>query len=459
MNNAFSAPSLRPVISIFLLMLAFAPAVAQQKALVAGPMTGSVELRDAIIWLEVAPTVKSAAVRYYKSGQPGNSRTETYSGGLGKRYNPIKIQLVNLEPGTTYQYDILLNGQKAALPRPLHFTTKPLWQFRQPAPDFTFLTGSCAYFNEPAYDRPGTPYGYDSSIFETMAATPADFMVWLGDNWYTREVDYSSVPGLEYRAHRDRALPVLQPFLQAMPHYAIWDDHDFGPNNANKSYIFRDASREVFTRYWANPSFGEKGEGIYTRMSYSDVDFFLLDGRYWSSAGEMADSIGGRPNPAKKMYGDGQMEWLRNALLQSNASFKIIVTGSQALNPISIFDSFHHFPIEYHAFMDFLREHKIPGVLFLTGDRHHSEVVKLPREGAYPLYDITSSPLTSGVGGVLRGNEKDNPYRVPGTLVVTQNFSKVTVSGARGARKLKVVFLDKQRKELAAFEVSQQELR
>lgn len=444
--------------SIILLLAQGRPASAQSKKLIAGPMAGAVELRDAIIWLEVGQEVKTVALRYHKTGQPAISYTETYQGELGRRYNPIKIQLTDLEPGTAYQYSVLLNGQQVQQ-CPLRFTTKPLWQYRGPAPDFSFLTGSCAYFNEPAYDRPGPPYGHDSSIFQTMAHVPADFMVWLGDNWYTREVDYNSVPGLQYRAHRDRSLPILQPFLQAMPHYATWDDHDFGPNNANGSYIFKAASRDVFARYWPNPSFGEKGEGVYTRFGYSDVDFFMLDGRYWSSAGEMPDSLNGQPNPEKKMYGDRQMEWLRNALLQSNATFKIIVTGSQALNPISIFDSFHHFPVEYHPFMAFLRTNNIPGVLFLTGDRHHSEVIRLPREGTYPLYDITSSPLTSGVGGVLKGNEKDNPYRVPGTLVVTQNFSKVTITGPKGQRRLKVVFMDKNKQELAAFEIGQDELR
>ncbi|WP_346317351.1 alkaline phosphatase D family protein [Chitinophaga sp. YIM B06452] len=441
--------------SLLFLLLWILPAAAQQKALIAGPMAGSVELRDVIIWLEAGSAVKQAAIRYYEKGKPAAARTERFTGELGKRYNPVKIQLVNLEPGTAYEYEVLLDGK--AVKRSA-FTTKTLWQYRQPAPDFSFLTGSCAYFNEPAYDRPGKPYGNDSSIFETMAAVPADFMMWLGDNWYTRDADFHSVPGLQYRAHRDRSLPVLQRFLQAMPHYAVWDDHDYGPNNANKSYIFRDQSREVFSQYWPNPSFGEEGKGIYTRYSFSDVDFFLLDGRYWSSAGELPDSINGQPNPTKKMYGDQQMEWLKNALLTSNASFKIIVTGSQALNPISIFDSFHHFPVEYHDFMNFLDQNHIPGILFLTGDRHHSEVIKLPRENNYPLYDITSSPLTSGVGGVLLGNEKNNPYRVPGTLVVTQNFARISVSGPKGGRWLKLEFMDKGKQVLGNFEVNQQEL-
>jgi alkaline phosphatase D len=32
-----------------------------------------------------------------------------------------------------------------------------------------------------------------------------------------------------------------------MSHYAIWDDHDYGPNNADKSYHLKETSRKVFT--------------------------------------------------------------------------------------------------------------------------------------------------------------------------------------------------------------------
>jgi alkaline phosphatase D len=40
---------------------------------------------------------------------------------------------------------------------------------------------------------------------------------------------------------------------------------------------------------------------------------------------------------------------------------------------------------------------KVPGVFFLTGDRHHTCLQKLERAGnLYPLYDLTISPLTSG---------------------------------------------------------------
>ena len=130
--------------------------------------------------------------------------------------------------------------------------------------------------------------------------------------------------------------------------------------------------------------------------SWGDADIFLTDNRWWRSADLLPDSVNGKPNPEKKMLGDQQMEWLKNSLLYSTATFKIIVVGSQVLNPVSPFDKWRDFPSEYQELMDFLTEQKINGVLFLTGDRHHSEIIKVERPGTYPLYDITVSPLISG---------------------------------------------------------------
>jgi alkaline phosphatase D len=201
-----------------------------------------------------------------------------------------------------YYYNPLIDGKKISLPFETKFTTKDLWQWRKPAPDFSFLTGSCAYFNEPQYDRPGKPYGGDSSIFETMANTKSDFHIWLGDNWYTREVDYSSAWGLNYRASHDRATPVLQKFMASMPHYAIWDDHDYGPNDAGANYLLKEKTREVFNKYWLNSTAGEDNKGIYSQFSYADVDFFLTDDRYFRSDPNLPDSINGLPNTEKKIF-------------------------------------------------------------------------------------------------------------------------------------------------------------
>jgi alkaline phosphatase D len=297
----------------------------------------------------------------------------------------------------------------------------------------------------------------DSSIIGTMAKEKSAFMLWLGDNWYTRESDFFDDWGLWYRASHDRSSPILQGLLKAMPHYATWDDHDYGPNNADRSYSLKETSRKVFTSYWANPSYGEDGQGIYTKFSYGDVEFFLLDDRTFRSADFMNATVDGKPNPEKRMFGEKQMAWLKNALINSYAPFKIVVSGSQVLNVASRQDCLKDYPVEFEELLGFLEAERITGVVFMSGDRHHSEVIRYQRPNAYALYDITTSPLTAGVAAV-REPEKSNPERMAGTLVEAQNYSRISISGKAKERKLKVEFLGLKGEKLGEWNIDETQL-
>lgn len=434
-------------------------AIGQNKTgLVSGPWAGNIELRNATIWAAVSPDVKTVAVKYMSGNDLTTGKTQVYKGELGAAFNPVKIELNGLQLNTLYSYSLILNGKPVTMPFKTRFTTKDLWQYRKPAPDFNFLAGSCSYFNEPAYDRPGKPYGMDSSIFVTMANTPAAFNLWLGDSWYNREVDYFTVWGLNSRVSRDRSMKVVQKFMAAMPQYYIWDDHDYGPNNTGKSYILKEESRKIFKEYTLNPTYGEDGKGIYTKISYSDVDLFLTDDRYFRSEKRMVDSVNGKPNPAKTYFGPEQMDWLKNAMLYSTATFKIIATGGQVLNPASTYECMRFYSYEYNDLMNFLAEHKISGVLFFSGDRHHSEVIKQVRPLLYPLYDVTISPLTATIG-TAKGAEINNPARINGTLVEAQNFGNISITGKKNERILKVVFTGIRGDKLAEWSVNENELK
>jgi alkaline phosphatase D len=285
-----------------------------------------------------------------------------------------------------------------------------------------------------------------------MAKEKSAFMLWLGDNWYTREVDFYSDWGMWYRAQHDRKMPVLQNFLKAMPQIAMWDDHDFGPDNSGSDFILKETSRSIFKNYWCNPSYGENEQGVYTKYTYSDVDIFLCDDRWWRSVDNWKDSINGKPNPDKIMFGAQQMQWLKNSLLHSDATFKIVMIGSQVLNRLSRSDDFPDFPIEYNSLMKFLDDYKIPGILFLTGDRHHSEIIKLERQNNYTLYDITVSPLTSGISKVT-GGEINHPQRVI-NAIETYNYARFSVSGMENQRELKVEFLGTKGQKLGDWSIN-----
>jgi alkaline phosphatase D len=161
------------------------------------------------------------------------------------------------------------------------------------------------------------------------------------------------------------------------------------------------------------------------------------------------------------MFGKQQMDWLKEELRMSqingSIAFRVIVTGSQVLNPVSQFDKLGSFPLEYNELIDFLREEKIEGVIFLTGDRHHSEIIKLQPKGLYPLHDITCSPLTSGTHS-FGGAEANNPYRVVG-VDKYQNFGRVMVSGPRNQRSLQIEFVGIKGEVLGKFTIGESGLK
>ena len=399
----------------------------------AAPMPGYSAQRAVKVWVQTQqPAV--VALRYWPaSARQSNQAQTTAAVTTHALTHTAVVDVVNLQPGTRYTYEVLVNGKSQPALYPQYFTTQSLWQWRTDPPDFRIALGSCAYINQAEYDRPSRPYGAGYAIFNQIAEREPDMMLWLGDNTYLREADYDSRWGINARYQHDRKLPELQRLLSATHHYATWDDHDYGYNNDNASYIYKNTALDMFKQYWANPSYGlSETPGVFTHFNFNDVDFFLVDGRYYRDDDKLQSPI----NTPKTMLGSVQTRWLKNALLRSTATFKIIAGGSQFLNIPLETDGWHHYP-QRQVFLDWLAQSDIDGVLFISGDRHHSELLKVTRPETYDLYELTCSPLTSGAHNVNQ-YERDNPRRVPDTLVEQRNFCQLDVTGSRKQRALTI---------------------
>jgi alkaline phosphatase D len=326
--------------------------------------------------------------------------------------------------------------------------------------NFSFLTGSCAYLSPNDGDTSFYLYAGDTNIFYSMSKKQADFMLWLGDNWYLDYPEWETAEGMRKKARYARTVKTTQPIrVKGIPEYALWDDHDFGPNQSQQDFPLKHVSREIFMETWKdNPSFGEANQGVYTSFRKEDVRFILLDDRWWRDFDRLWDYKFFKPNPNKRMFGVQQMAWLKKQLTEDTAAaFKVIVNGSQMLNPWAKGDCLAHFPVEYQELLDFINRERIKGVLFLSGDTHFSEIIRLDREQKYPLYDITVSPLTSTVSNP-RGYERHNKFRVPGTLIEQQNFARFSVTGDMENRRLEVEFFDKYGRLLNQWTVSKKEI-
>ncbi len=399
-----------------------------------GPMLGYSDMREVMIWIQTEKSEKvkigywdleSPKVKYY---------TEEILTLKGNAF-AAKLLADEVLPSKKYNYEVYLNGKLQKIAYPLSFQTQTLWQYRTDPPEFKFALGSCVYINEERFDRPGTPYGKGTDIFNVINGHSPNFMIWSGDNIYLREPDWGTKTGINHRYSEMRKTKDMQALLGKTHHYATWDDHDFGPNNSDRSFINKDLTLAAFKNFWANPNYAFKDEGVTGSFMWEDCQFFLLDDMYFRAPNDIKD-------PSRDYLGERQLNWLIESLKSSNAPFKFVVCGGQIINSAVVFENMSTYPHERKKLLERLAAERIPGVIFFSGDRHHTVLQKMERENLYPLYDLTVSPLTSGgakpieeeykSGNIMKGYETYNK----------QSFGLLEISGKRLDRVLKINIFD-----------------
>ncbi|AYV55883.1 alkaline phosphatase family protein [Leptospira kmetyi] len=414
---------------------------AESANLVSGPILGYSTLKEVLVWVQ---TDRKAQVilEYSEIENPKNRffseeiKTDSKTGFIAK------LIANKVHPGKKYNYNILIDGKKIESRHAQVFQAQSFFAAGQDPPSFSFALGSCAYVNETEFDVPGKPYGGEYFIYNSILSKKPDFMLWLGDNIYLRETDWDSRTGFFHRYKHQRGIAELAPLFASVHHYAIWDDHDFGPNDGDASFWMKDTAEEMFKLHWGNLQYAK--EGIYGSFTWGDSQFFLLDDRTFRTANNNK-AVGPR-----QILGEKQFQWLVNSLAFSKATFKFVAIGGQFLNPNAVFENYATYPEERNKILSAIRDLKIKNLFFLTGDRHHTELNLLKEEGAEPIYDFTVSPLTSGYYSPI--TEK-NPLRVEGTLVDKRNFGMVSVSGKRSERKLVLQIFDVNGKEVWKKEI------
>ena len=431
---------------VFICLMVSISVFAQQNLIQNGPMKGYIDMKEAAIWLQ---TTKPAEVflTYYSVDNPNDVH---YSNRVNTNYDQALTAHLfadTLEPGTTYHYDIYINGNKINLSYPATFTTQKIWKWRSDAPDFKFAMGSGAYINETAYDRPGNPYGGGYEIYEHIADMHPNFFIWLGDNVYLREPDWNTRAGIFHRYSHDRKIPELQKLLATTHNYAILDDHDFGTNDSDKSFWNKNETLNAFGLFWANPSYGIGDiKGAITAFNWSDCDFFLLDNRSYRDADK-------RIKDGKTELGEEQLQWLFDNLVNSYGTFKFVVMGGQFLSNSGMYEAYTNngFEAERRRIIDFIYKQNIKNVVFLTGDVHFSEISLLKERNKPTIWDITSSPLNSGAN--INGSKQPNSLRIPESVIMVRNYTMLEVTGTKDARILKVAYFDTQGKKLYEKEI------
>jgi alkaline phosphatase D len=341
-----------------------------------GPMLGCLTGSSAKFWIRTVNEIPvEVIVKSTDSGNPFQVRSVGKTNS--ERDFTAVIPVEGLKPGTLYEYELRINGGRKA----------EGGRFRTFNPSggpvkFQVGFGGGAGFT-PQYER----------MWNTIAGRNLPAFLLLGDNVY---IDNPTRPAVQqYCYYRRQSRTEYRNFIASAAIFAIWDDHDFTTNDAGGGPAIRKPEWKIpvwrtFTYNWNNPYYGggEKQPGCWFDFSIGDVDFFMLDGRYYRDKPRIE-------NPS--MLGGAQKKWLFEKLKSSRATFKVLaspVPWALGAKPGSR-DPWQGYREEREQIFSFLQTNRIDGVILIAADRHRSDAWKIERENGYDLYEFESSKLTN----------------------------------------------------------------
>ena len=288
-------------------------------------------------------------------------------------------------------------------------------------------------------------------ILDLVVKHKPDIFVYLGDNIYG---DTEDMNVLKAKYDSLAAKPEFQRLKKNVKLYATWDDHDFGWNDAGKHYPFKKESKELFLKFFEEPQNSERRrhEGIYTSYMFEGngkrLQLILIDNRTFRNnlrlyRGELnsddrffypldyyplqiEDSV---------MLGETQWKWLEGEL-KKPADLRIIGSGSQFGISFNGYEAWANFPHERKRFLDLIKKTRANGVMFITGDVHYAEISKLEIKDQYPIYDVTSSGITSTW---LFATPNDNRIEGP---VMDNHFGLITIDWSKKDPDIKMEIWD-----------------
>ena len=245
--------------------------------------------------------------------------------------------------------------------------------------------GSC---NNQDLPQPLWPFIIDSK---------PDVWVWLGDNIYG---DTEDMAHLKSKYEKQKQQPGYAQLIKQSKIIGIWDDHDFGRNNAGKEYGPKADSKKLLLDFLDVPADAPERsrEGAYSSHSFGNppnkVKVILLDDRYFRDELKVRFRLMFK-NRKGDILGEAQWQWLEQELTNSDANVHIIGNGIQIVSRKYSEEKWANFPKARKRLFKLIEKTKPDRLVLLSGDRHISEISKIElEEYPYPIYEITASGMT-----------------------------------------------------------------
>ncbi len=292
-----------------------------------------------------------------------------------------------------------------------------------------FAFGSCLNENRPM------------AVWDVIAAQNPQAFLFIGDNVYgdTGATMAADIPTLTASYRKLSARQEYARFRAKVPMLTVWDDHDYGANDAGGSFAFKEYAERIFEEYWGASDDVRGRPGVYESHMFGPkgkrVQFIMLDSRYFRSDlarrnyQDPAPKLGWNiPNmdPKATMLGDAQWTWLAGELAKP-ADLRFIISSTQVITDAHGYEGWLNFPIERQKLYKLLAEKRVNNAVFLSGDRHSGGFYKAKVTGlSRPVYEFTSTSLNLSFDkGDVRSKEPDGS-RIGG-LWADENFGQLAI--------------------------------
>lgn len=403
-------PTLAAVRRLSLALLAAFAALPAQTA-THGQMVGDVQHDRAVYWTR-SSTPCLVSVQYATTQNFANAVETGQRAALASRDATVRIELTGLLPDTRYYYRArrsTTTGPGGSYGQVGTFRTAPQPQQAR-AVSFAFSGDA----------QTKSQFG----IYSAMLAETPEFFLSLGDFPYCDGAQSVAEYWLEHATVRDE--PRLQAFCDQVPWVATWDDHEVVNNwdSATSPTLVTNGTRGF--RDWF-PIVDGPTE-IWRQLRYgSELELFVLDTR------RHRDRNADAPSPTKTLLGAQQLQWLQQALLASDATWKVVATSVPTFYGGT--DSWDGYVHERQQLLDFLLDQDVHNVVFVAADQHIAAI----RELRCGLLEVQTGPLAQFIGGNTHRREPEQRWH--GTV---RNFGvvQVTPASANAPSTLRVTFHD-----------------
>jgi len=294
--------------------------------------------------------------------------------------------------------------------------------------------GSCA-----KQDRP-------QPIWDAVIESQPQLFLMIGDNIYG---DTDDMQLLWKKYQMLDAQPGFQKLRATCPVMGTWDDHDYGVNDGGVEFPQKRESQQLCLDFFRVPKASPRRqrEGVYHAEVFGPpgkrVQVILTDSRYFrsplkrsSKKAEPGEGYRGvyepQSDPSLTFLGDAQWKWLEDQL-RVPAEVRILASSVQVLPTEHGWEMWGLFPRERQRLFNLIRDTKANGVVFISGDRHLAEQMRIDSDEStvpYPLLETTSSSLNAPSGnftkaGVRFASER-NRYR-EGLTFFDVNFGTILI--------------------------------